>query len=81
LDFKKILNLSNSRSKHNQNISLNFSFKQIKAAIKEDESILIVKKSKSIDVGRAIYDLVYNGIKGVIKKDSLMAAIEEITVS
>lgn len=71
--------LSFSRLNFNQNIH-NFSFKQIKTAIKDDESILLAKKSKGIDVGRAIYDLITNGIKGVIKKDSLMAAIEEIAL-
>lgn len=58
-----------------------FSYKQIKAAVKEDESILLGKKPKGVDVGRAIYELVQSGIKGIIKKDALIAAIADLTVS
>lgn len=57
------------------------SFKQIKAAIKEDESVLLAKKSKGVDVGRAIYELIQNGIKGVIKKDALITTLTDLTVS
>lgn len=58
-----------------------FSFKQIKAALKEDETILLGKKGKVVDVSRSIYDLVQSGIKGVLKKDALLTALAELTVS
>jgi THO complex subunit 2 len=54
-------------------------FKQIKSFIKDDESLLLVKKSKSIDVSRIIYDLVVGGIRGDIKKDALLSALTELT--
>jgi hypothetical protein len=57
------------------------SFKQIKASIKDDESILLGKKpAKAIDVSRAIYDLVQNGIKGIIKRDVLLSTLADLTV-
>lgn len=55
--------------------------KQIKSQLKDDESILLVKKSKGLDVSRAIYDLVHCGIKGDLKKDALLTALAELTVS
>lgn len=55
--------------------------KQIKAAVKEEESILLGKKSKGIDVSRAIYELVQSGIKGVVKKDGLLSVLTDLTVS
>lgn len=55
--------------------------KQIKSHLKDDESILLAKKSKGVDVSRAIYDLVHSGIKGDIKKDTLLTALAELTVS
>jgi hypothetical protein len=55
--------------------------KQIKTHLKDDESILLAKKSKGIDVSRAIYDLVHCGIKGDLKKDALLTALAELTVS
>lgn len=57
------------------------SFKQIKSSIKDDESLLLVKKSKSLDVSRVIYDLIVGGIRGDIKKDALLSALTELTVS
>lgn len=83
----KIFNFSVEKTIQILSLCLNFqfinrfSFKQIKAAVKEDESILLGKKSKSFDVGRAIYELVQSGVKGVIKKDVLLAAITDLTVS
>jgi hypothetical protein len=57
------------------------SFRQIKAAIKEDESILLTKKTKGLDISRAIYDIVQNGVKGSIKKELLSSALSELAVS
>lgn len=59
----------------------NSSFKQIKAALKDEETILLGKKVKGVDLSRSIYDLVLSGIKGVIKKDGVIAALAELTVS
>ncbi|CRK88716.1 CLUMA_CG002522, isoform A [Clunio marinus] len=53
-------------------------FKNIKAVIKDDESILLGKKPKGLDVTRAIYDLVCSGIKGILKKDALQTALTEL---
>lgn len=58
-----------------------FSLKQIKAAVKEDESILLGKKSKGIDVSRSIYELVQSAIKGIVKKDGLLSVLTDLTVS
>lgn len=49
--------------------------------MKEEESILLGKKSKGIDVSRAIYELVQSGIKGVVKKDGLLTVLTDLTVS
>lgn len=57
------------------------SFKQIKSCIKDDESLLITKKSKGLDISRIIYDLIVGGIKGDIKKDALLSTISELAVS
>lgn len=54
--------------------------KQIKTLIKDDESILLAKKSKGGDICRAIYDLVRGGIKGEIKKEALLTSLAELTV-
>lgn len=55
--------------------------KQIKAAAKDEESILLGKKTKGLDVSRAIYDLVHSGIKGIVKRDVLLATLVDLTVS
>lgn len=55
--------------------------KQIKSQLKDDESILLMKKAKGVDVSRAIYDLIHCGIKGDLKKDALLTALAELTVS
>jgi hypothetical protein len=39
------------------------------------------KKGKGVDVSRAIYDLIHSGIKGVVKKDVLLAALSDLAVS
>lgn len=55
--------------------------KQIKSQLKDDESILLGKKGKGTEVSRAIYDLIQIGIKGELKKDALLTALAELTVS
>lgn len=54
--------------------------KQIKALLKDEESIFLTKKSKGADISRAIYDLIHGGIKGEIKKEALLIALAELTV-
>lgn len=49
--------------------------------LKDDESILLVKKPKGVDVSRAIYELVHSAIKGIVKKDVLLSALTDLTVS
>lgn len=48
--------------------------------MKEEESILLGKKSKGIDVSRSIYELVQSGIKGIVKKDGLLSVLTDLTV-
>lgn len=55
--------------------------KQIKSFIKDEDSIFLSKKSKGVDISRAIYDLVHSGIKGEMKKDVLLTTLSELTVS
>lgn len=42
---------------------------------------MLGKKAKGLDVSRAIYDLILSGIKGIIKKDALLTALADLTVS
>lgn len=61
-----------------------FSFKQIKALLKDDESPLFVssgRREAKVSISRAIYDLIHHGIKQHIKKDSLLGALSDLCVS
>lgn len=49
--------------------------------MKDDETILLGKKTKGVDVSRAIYELVQSGIKGIVKKDVLQSTLTDLTVS
>ncbi len=55
--------------------------KQAKSCLKDDESIFLGKKSKGAELTRLIYEVVYCGIKGEIKKDALLTTLAELTVS
>jgi hypothetical protein len=47
----------------------------------DEESLLLVKNKKQIDVSRVIYDLISCCIKGDIKKDALVSILAELSVS
>ena len=53
----------------------------MKTIINEDEETLLLQKSKGMDVTRVIYDVLVGGIRGEIKKDSLLSTLTELTVS
>ncbi|KAG5670760.1 hypothetical protein PVAND_001001 [Polypedilum vanderplanki] len=54
-------------------------FKQVKAVLKEDESLLLTKKAKGPDISRVIYDLIIGGIKSEIKKDVVLSILAELS--
>lgn len=58
-----------------------FSFKQIKSALKDEESVLLSNNDKQSEISRAIYDLIQVGIKGGLKKDSVLSTLADLTVN
>ncbi|XP_055542329.1 THO complex subunit 2 [Wyeomyia smithii] len=52
--------------------------KQCKALLKEDTSPLFAKNDRRSGVSRAIYELVSHGVRGHIKKESVLAMLGEL---
>lgn len=58
-----------------------FSFKQIKSVLKDEESVLLSNDDTELEITRAIYDLIQVGIKGGLKKDSVLSTLADLTVN
>ncbi|CAO1439091.1 unnamed protein product [Diamesa hyperborea] len=54
-------------------------FKQIKSVLKDEESVLLSNDDTELEITRAIYDLIQVGIKGGLKKDSVLSTLADLT--